>query len=441
MSSILNTREQAILIWITLLILALFITPKGRQAFWPVLRAFLVRPILLIYGAMITYLCIAIYYLYSIHYWHITSLKTTFVWFLTYAFISLPKINTLAKDPRYFTNKLKEAFQVIVLVEFIVNFYTFHIVIELILIPTVVFLTIVDVISENDPLHKTVNILTNSLMAFIGFAMTAYVVYMIILEPNQLFSLKTVNDFTLPIILTLLLFPFLYFVALYMTYETKFTKIDFIIKKNEKLQKYAKWTAIKNFHLNRTALMGWVDFLAFYDIQNRANIQKSVDEYKFVKEAEKSPKDIPSSEGWSPFLAQKFLNTLGIVTKDYHPNSYDETWTAISNFLELPSDSPLPCNISYYIEGSKTVAKKLKLTLNINPNNSHAVAQDEFLKVAKVMYQKACNKELPKKISLAIKNAQNSNHSYHNTKTSLVKHLWGNDDGQTLELTISHISS
>ena len=87
---------------------------------------------------------------------------------------------------------------------------------------------------------------------------------------DNFFSLNSLREFSLPIILTILFIPFIYFLSLYTIYESYFVRLDIMTSKSEKVKiakKYIKREA--NFNLNKlNRIVEKFDKRVFYDETN-----------------------------------------------------------------------------------------------------------------------------------------------------------------------------
>lgn len=178
-----------------------------------------------VYGILVVYI------LYKIEYWEFIHTKDTVLWILFTAFwLSFQTINNRYKD-NYLTILLKSTFEVTIVIEFLVNTYTFSIITEIILIA---FLSVINLITaytsnttddyENDVVYR----LLNNTNIFIGLIIGFFTLRKLLSNSADILTINTLKDFLLPIILTVMYIPFLYFLLFQILYEELFvlTKLN-----------------------------------------------------------------------------------------------------------------------------------------------------------------------------------------------------------------------
>ena len=185
------------------------------------------------------YASLLLFLLYKLGFWDISLLKDTIFWFCTTALVLLFTINK-AKTNNYFKDIIKENLKWVIAIEFIVNFYTFSLVKELLLVPIVIFLALLQGVSQSDKRFIQVSKFLENIFAFIGLGLIAFVVYMTFKNYQEIFIIDNLFSFLLPPLLTILLIPFLYLLAIYINYEDLFVRVNFMTndrKKNKLLKK------------------------------------------------------------------------------------------------------------------------------------------------------------------------------------------------------------
>src|SRR3989339_1948485 len=111
-------------------------------------------------------------------------------------------------------------------------------------------------IAETNEKNEIVKRLLNYIMAFIGLAFTGYAIYMVVTDFEHFATLKNFENFYLPILLTIMFLPFVYFAALYAGYESLFVRLRFFIS-DVALLKYVKKKTILAFGPNLWVLNKW----------------------------------------------------------------------------------------------------------------------------------------------------------------------------------------
>lgn len=249
----LSTREISILFW-SIVIFSIF-AYTAKKEFVKVLKAlFHYKIIIPIFGFGI-YCTLVILILYKISFWNFHLLKDSLIWFFSAGLIVFFNTNKIHKTD-YFIKILKDNLKVIIFLEFVLNFYTFSLTTEFIIIPIITFIAIIYEYSKysmlKNPEHIKVNKFLKSLLSLFGIILLIFVAYRTKNDYKNLLTFDNAKSLYLPSILMLLSFPFYYFLALAMIYEEFFLRINFMFN-NEILRKELKKQILlkANFNLNK----------------------------------------------------------------------------------------------------------------------------------------------------------------------------------------------
>lgn len=389
-----NEREIALSVWLLILTVWLFSNKKLRTCIVGIWDAFWKKSIVIPMLVMLGYVSLVIYGLNTLHIWDMSQLKNTVVWFFTAALVYFFRLPSLLKEDDFFVPFIKANLRLLLIVEFVVGFYSFSFWIEFILIPIATVLVILEMVSarkkESEVVHK---VITFILLA-IALSMIINGIYGVVMDPHTFFTIKTMKEFALTIICTLLLMPFLFGMMLYMSYETAFVKLN-IDFKDIKLRRYAKFKTLLNFHVQMSLLDRWLDLSRIRRPTDRKGINASISEVKKLAAREKNPVEVELSNGWSPQLASKYLVDRGLKTGDYHPMS-DESgqWWAWSQYLQLEGDF-IKDSVTYSLYGAEECVKTLKLVCNFNNPANILKTKAEFVEIVEELCLKSLNYPLP----------------------------------------------
>lgn len=323
MADLFNSREIAIGIWLLVLFCYAALHSTVRVAFVGLWKAFCCRQILVSLGLVAGYIILTIIGLFQVGVWDLGQFKNTILWSLSVAIVSLFRISQMIEDDYYFRNALKDNFKLIAIFEFVVTFYTFPLLVELILVAVVAILVAMQAYAEGKKEYSNLTRLVDYLLTIFGGSLVVYAFYMLVVDFGSFFQVKTLTDFGLPITLTLLFFPFLFVLAFYVNYENAFLRIN-LIYKQPPLRRYAKRTALVGFHVRIALLKRWICLIQSNRPDNPKSLKASMRQVKQYACREKIPPTVSYSEVWSPFLACKFLNSKGVVTGYYHPDASDQ---------------------------------------------------------------------------------------------------------------------
>lgn len=278
---IFSNREIAILIWLIALLLFFILNKTTREPSGGLIKLFFGRQIFTIFCLMTLYVFGIIYLLYKLSFWNNELIKDTVFWFCTVAIVMFFNTNKV-DNKKYFKKILLDAIKWTGIIEFVMNFYTFSLPVELILVPLLTLIGATKVFAEVsrqkiENREQVIKLLEN-ILSIIGILFILFVIYKTIAEYNQLFTFINLKSLLLPPILTVLFLPFIYFLALYMKYETLFIRIGFMINKKEMVSTVkCKIFLAANFNLNKiNKIEKNITKAGFYDNENLSEYLKEI---------------------------------------------------------------------------------------------------------------------------------------------------------------------
>ena len=221
LSNIFSTREIAIFIWFLILLIFAIRTKEVRNSIVRVIKAFFNRKLFsgFLYAVNIYTAC-CLYFISHRILGYISLLKDTVFWTLFSGIVLFMNINKI-ENVNYFSSLIKDNIKVIVIWEFLFNFYTLSLIGELVLIPVVSLFSIMEVFAEHsskqEENQKKVVTFCKNVLGLIGLGLIVYVVYKTITKYELLFSVSNIKSFLLPILLAILTLP--YFLCFSFIYE------------------------------------------------------------------------------------------------------------------------------------------------------------------------------------------------------------------------------
>lgn len=249
MLDIFSTREIAVAIWIFIAIFFLGSKKEIRKAFFNVVKValnkHLVFPfiLLLLYTTGIS----IIFYFLGIE---ITNfIKDIVLWFL---FAGVPfaysSIDNKDIGLQYFKKYVIDNIKIITVVQFIISTFTFPLWIELILVPLIIFITLLEAVASKDDKNKQVQKFLSNILSFLGFIILFSALSNAITTYKNLGTINLLITFFIPFVLSIFYVPITYLFIIYAKYEVLFCRIEFAI--NEKNKKKYKFILIKSFKLS-----------------------------------------------------------------------------------------------------------------------------------------------------------------------------------------------
>lgn len=246
-----TTREQAIIIWIAVFLIWSLFQKNLRNSIAGLLRAFFQKKILAAFMMMIFYVGLTVCLLFRIHLWDTLLLKDTIFWIVGTAFILFLNLNKTAEDKDYFKKILFDNLKLILIFTFLINFYTFPLIAELLSLPIIVLIAAMSAYAGTKKEYLPAKKFVDFLLSAWGVFLAIYVIARIFGSYQTLLMTDNLLAFLLPILLTSAIVPFLYGFAVYMAYESLFSRIDFLIGKNNKqLASFGKRKILKTFMFN-----------------------------------------------------------------------------------------------------------------------------------------------------------------------------------------------
>lgn len=245
-----SNREISIIIWITILVIFFLAKKDARNQFFNLIKIFFSKPILKIFLPPVFYIIFLIFLLNKVGFWTILLLKETVLWLLL---ILIPMIMNSSKI--FHGKELRKMFKVMfglsIVVGLIQNLYSFNLLLEIIIIPVFTITAIVNEISKMPEysVNKAERSLIN-IISFIGLLLFSFLIYKTFISYDRLFTIDNLKEVLIAPILTLMIFPWILLIQLYIKYEEAFLMINHTFSRNQQkiIKKEILWKV--NFNLD-----------------------------------------------------------------------------------------------------------------------------------------------------------------------------------------------
>ncbi len=224
---------------------------------------------------MLFYISAMVWVLAEVELWSTVQLKLTIIWVVSVAAVMLFRVNSISEDEHFFKKAIQDNIKIIIVLEFVINVYSLSLWIELILVPLLAILAGILVIAESDKKYAQVEKAINWFLETTGLGLLAYAIYRIAVDFGSFANIENLQDFTLPPIMSIAYLPFVYFIALFMTYEVLFVRLGFFIKESH-LLRYTKLRTLINMNVNLSRLKKWSKHITSYDFSSEDSIDQSV---------------------------------------------------------------------------------------------------------------------------------------------------------------------
>lgn len=283
--SLFNSREKAVAIWLAIGLVLLLPRGNTRRSFPLLLKSFFRWKILLIVLAMLLYVGLEAFALYKVGFWDTSLLKDTVLW-TTVAFILL--LNGISSDrgDHYFRKVILDSVRMTVLLEFVLNLYTFDLWVEIILVPVLFMIGAMSAIAASDRKYLPTKKLLDFVVAAFGLCLAIFAIVSIVRDYYGFATIDNLHSLLLPVLLTFGYVPFLYATALYASYEILFSVRLFPCRRNHPtLVRYARW---KIFWLCFLNLRRLTKFMKDEDVGvDLMNLKDKDDVVRMILEAHK----------------------------------------------------------------------------------------------------------------------------------------------------------
>ena len=182
-----------------------------------------------------------IYILNKVELWDISLIKDAFIWFIFSEIMIVFKSINGHKKSHYFRGIIINNFKLSIIMEFLINEYTYNLFIEFILIPIIMLVAVMSVIVENSSEYNDgVKKLTTYIQSILGILRIDNSIKLSILDIKNLTSYISMKKFLLPIILSIFMIIPVYCLVSYSSYEQVLIRLSFYKQRQRKLTWYLK---------------------------------------------------------------------------------------------------------------------------------------------------------------------------------------------------------
>ena len=228
---IFSTRELATAFWVGAILIAvgmaIVTNKKIRQGFIGVLKCFFNRKLRKLWEIYFLYIGIITLMFSRFPIWKNIYLKDIILWTLFSGLTICMNAVAGEADEKYISKVLKDNIRFTVVTEFLLSTFTFSLWVELIIIPIMTAITLLDVVAAQKSETVAVHKLLQSVIAFIGLCLVFQTVKVGIREYRELNMVDTLVSFFIPMVYLLFVTPLEYAFELYSKYEMLFIQMHF----------------------------------------------------------------------------------------------------------------------------------------------------------------------------------------------------------------------
>jgi hypothetical protein len=235
-----NNREIATAIWLIIIIASLVARSATRSSFVCFIKSACASKLLLAYSVGATTMVCIVFSLWNIGFWSISELKDTIVWFFVSGIWLLFRGISSSNPEKAVLEAVKDAFRIFVIVEFLVNAFTFSLAVECILLPVLVIIQMLKLLAKGDHKSALAFSILQIIQSTFGFLILGFTSWSLIHKIHCLWSVETLKDFMLPLVLTVAYLPAVYAITLFSFYEQLYLPLKLGRDKPNSVVRYAK---------------------------------------------------------------------------------------------------------------------------------------------------------------------------------------------------------
>ncbi len=281
---IFSNRELSLIIWLSFFIVLVLFSKKIRSGLFSVVGSLFNKSFLFLYLWIISYMILIIIPLYLFDLWRISDLKNTIIWLFTVGFVLIFSAITSKDSSGYIKRIFISTLKWSIILDFIINFYNFNLLIELLIFSILITLVLLQTVAEKETKYILVSKFINTIFAIIGFTILVFFVYRLSINYKLFVNVNTLISFTLPIILSILFIPLIYFIAIYSTYSGFFKMKRYILKEDNELYVFLKKLVIRKCNISLKKIKLVSKELQIYTSMDKTNI---IDDLNMVLEKNK----------------------------------------------------------------------------------------------------------------------------------------------------------
>lgn len=249
-----NNREIVLISYLLIFIIWALGQNKIRKSIFGVVKALFAKRIFISILCLLMYVTVIAYGLSLVYLWNISLLKDTIYWTFGVGFILMMNSDKALQEEQYFRKFVRENVKLFMILEFVLGLYVWGIITEFILTSIGIFLSILLGYTEVYVEHKKVKDFLLKIFGVIGLFYVFYSGYKVFQNFKDFENYDNFRALIFPAIMTIMFLPFAYFYVLYMHYERLFGRIDFFLKEEKTLCRFAKWRILLSVNFSMPKL-------------------------------------------------------------------------------------------------------------------------------------------------------------------------------------------
>jgi hypothetical protein len=189
---------------------------------------------------MFSYTVAVVCVLESLGFWKMSLLKDTVFWFCSSGIVVAFSVITSEDKENILSRALAGSVKAVVVLQFLINTYTFSLPVELVLVPVSVLVATMRAVSETDNESASATKLLTGVQIGLGLGIVLFASLKAASDYAKLGTTDSITRFLLPIVLSLAFVPCIYLLVLVATYELLFIRLKMGQEVEPAVERYAK---------------------------------------------------------------------------------------------------------------------------------------------------------------------------------------------------------
>lgn len=223
---LINSREWAILIWMSILLAWMLWKPDLRSSLACVARALLSWKLLLPMLLLAVWIMAVTWAGSHVGLWRSELSKDTIIWYFA---VGIPLLMSMDKagKPGFIKSIVTRVLAFTVVVEFVIAMFPYSLPVELVLIPVITVVAMTSMVAGMDAANAPAKRLIDGVLAVAGFALLAHSLSRLHAQWAYVDGALEVARLALPIWLAVVTLPFAYGMSVLAGYEAMFVRLRF----------------------------------------------------------------------------------------------------------------------------------------------------------------------------------------------------------------------
>lgn len=215
--SVFSSRELAFMTWSVIILIWICFSQKLRHCLREILKAFFAIKLQILFVGGYIYLGLILLLIWRHIHWDNVLIKDCIIFTLITSIVMIGG----AIEQKRVRNNIFDTIKATTIIAFYINTFTFSFIIEFVLLPVVVFLSMTAAYAKSsiNPEENRVGCLLESFINFVYLGIIIYGGINIYQNPSIIIQEQSVYSLILPFILTVCFTPYLFVVKLYSAYE------------------------------------------------------------------------------------------------------------------------------------------------------------------------------------------------------------------------------